>query len=124
MSAHSDQCDVCGRFAFESCNSKRKCPRNMLQSVEITSKDHQSLMSALIASARIDAEPPQAITEPPPVAVVAATESVARPSADSFQKARQMGYTGDMCQDCSNFTMVRNGTCLKCTTCGGTSGCS
>ncbi|WP_137113659.1 vitamin B12-dependent ribonucleotide reductase [Mesorhizobium sp. GR13] len=34
------------------------------------------------------------------------------------------GYTGNMCSECSNFTMVRNGTCEKCDTCGATSGCS
>ncbi|MCR9122674.1 MAG: vitamin B12-dependent ribonucleotide reductase [Phyllobacteriaceae bacterium] len=39
-------------------------------------------------------------------------------------KAVMQGYTGDMCGECSNFTMVRNGTCLKCDTCGATSGCS
>lgn len=39
-------------------------------------------------------------------------------------KARQKGYTGDICQECQSMTMVRNGTCLKCMTCGSTSGCS
>jgi len=34
------------------------------------------------------------------------------------------GYTGESCSECNNFTMVRNGTCLKCDTCGSTSGCS
>ncbi len=34
------------------------------------------------------------------------------------------GYTGDICPDCKNATMVRNGTCLKCVTCGSTTGCS
>ena len=34
------------------------------------------------------------------------------------------GYTGDECPDCGNFTMVRNGTCLKCDNCGSTTGCS
>lgn len=38
--------------------------------------------------------------------------------------AMMQGYTGDMCSECQNFTMVRNGTCLKCDTCGATSGCS
>ncbi|WP_202617927.1 vitamin B12-dependent ribonucleotide reductase [Aureimonas leprariae] len=38
--------------------------------------------------------------------------------------AMMKGYTGDSCPECSNFTMVRNGTCLKCDTCGSTSGCS
>ncbi|MCX4241637.1 vitamin B12-dependent ribonucleotide reductase [Paraliomyxa miuraensis] len=39
-------------------------------------------------------------------------------------KARAQGYTGDACPNCQSFTMVRNGSCLKCETCGSTSGCS
>ncbi len=39
-------------------------------------------------------------------------------------KARERGYTGDICPECGSMTMVRNGTCLKCTTCGSTTGCS
>jgi ribonucleoside-diphosphate reductase alpha chain len=39
-------------------------------------------------------------------------------------EARMKGYEGEACGECGNFTMVRNGTCLKCETCGGTSGCS
>ncbi|HOJ37590.1 MAG TPA: vitamin B12-dependent ribonucleotide reductase [Ignavibacteriales bacterium] len=38
--------------------------------------------------------------------------------------SRELGYTGDICPECGNATMVRNGTCLKCTTCGATTGCS
>lgn len=38
--------------------------------------------------------------------------------------SRQMGFTGDVCPNCQNFTMARNGTCLKCMTCGETTGCS
>jgi len=38
--------------------------------------------------------------------------------------ARAKGYEGEACPECHNFTMVRNGTCLKCDTCGGTTGCS
>ncbi|MEM6460983.1 MAG: vitamin B12-dependent ribonucleotide reductase [Pseudomonadota bacterium] len=44
--------------------------------------------------------------------------------ADRRARAIMQGYTGDACTECSNFTMVRNGTCLKCDTCGATSGCS
>ncbi|MBS0173856.1 MAG: vitamin B12-dependent ribonucleotide reductase [Nitrospira sp.] len=40
------------------------------------------------------------------------------------QEAREKGYEGDPCQNCKQFTLVRNGTCLKCMTCGETSGCS
>jgi ribonucleoside-diphosphate reductase alpha chain len=44
----------------------------------------------------------------------------------SERRARSImqGYTGNMCSECQNFTMVRNGTCEKCDTCGATSGCS
>ena len=40
------------------------------------------------------------------------------------REARMKGYEGDPCGECGNFTLVRNGTCLKCNTCGGTTGCS
>ncbi len=40
------------------------------------------------------------------------------------REARMKGYEGDPCGDCGNFTLVRNGTCMKCATCGSTSGCS
>ncbi|MBV1886627.1 MAG: vitamin B12-dependent ribonucleotide reductase [Parvibaculaceae bacterium] len=39
-------------------------------------------------------------------------------------EARMKGYEGESCAECGNFTMVRNGTCMKCDTCGSTSGCS
>jgi len=42
----------------------------------------------------------------------------------AIQIARQKGYEGDPCSECKQFTMVRNGTCLKCDHCGATSGCS
>lgn len=44
--------------------------------------------------------------------------------ADRRAKAVIQGYTGNSCPECQNFTMVRNGTCEKCDTCGSTSGCS
>ncbi len=43
---------------------------------------------------------------------------------DARAKAKMQGYEGDPCGDCGNYTLVRNGTCMKCNTCGGTSGCS
>ncbi len=49
----------------------------------------------------------------------------AEPAAmDLRAKARMQGYEGDPCGECGNYTLVRNGTCMKCNTCGGTSGCS
>lgn len=41
-----------------------------------------------------------------------------------YDRAKQLGYTGDTCPECGSMTMVRNGTCLKCITCGSTTGCS
>ena len=43
---------------------------------------------------------------------------------DVRTKAKMQGYEGDSCGECGNYTLVRNGTCMKCNTCGGTSGCS
>jgi ribonucleoside-diphosphate reductase alpha chain len=38
--------------------------------------------------------------------------------------SRFRGYTGDPCNECGHFTLVRNGTCQKCDSCGSTTGCS
>jgi ribonucleoside-diphosphate reductase alpha chain len=44
--------------------------------------------------------------------------------AEKRSQARMQGFTGEACGECGNFTLVRNGTCLKCDTCGATTGCS
>ncbi|WP_146345552.1 vitamin B12-dependent ribonucleotide reductase [Falsiphaeobacter marinintestinus] len=43
---------------------------------------------------------------------------------DARVKAKMQGYEGEACGECGNYTLVRNGTCMKCNTCGSTSGCS
>jgi ribonucleoside-diphosphate reductase alpha chain len=56
---------------------------------------------------------------------VTRTEAPAKSrEANLRAEARIRGYEGEDCRECGNFTLVRNGTCLKCDTCGGTSGCS
>lgn len=45
-------------------------------------------------------------------------------SDSDYDRAKQLGYTGDSCPECGSMTMIRNGTCLKCMTCGSTTGCS
>jgi ribonucleoside-diphosphate reductase alpha chain len=54
------------------------------------------------------------------------TSAVATASATAteIRIARLKGYTGDPCPSCQSLTLVRNGTCLKCDSCGGTTGCS
>jgi ribonucleoside-diphosphate reductase alpha chain len=79
-----------------------------------------------IAEEAIAAGPePNGMTNGPAVASAhiaqAAVVGVAHRAAFT---AKLKGFEGDACPECGNFTMVRNGTCLKCTTCGGTTGCS
>jgi ribonucleoside-diphosphate reductase alpha chain len=51
-------------------------------------------------------------------------ETLTLTEVQNAKEAKVKGYEGDPCQECKQFTMVRNGTCLKCVTCGATSGCS
>ncbi len=53
-----------------------------------------------------------------------APPGAAMKSLSASEMARLKGYEGDPCGECGQFTMVRNGTCLKCITCGTTTGCS
>lgn len=54
----------------------------------------------------------------------AAREQAAPSKAERRAEAKAKGYEGEMCGECGNFTLVRNGTCMKCDTCGSTTGCS
>jgi ribonucleoside-diphosphate reductase alpha chain len=75
----------------------------------------------------------EGVTAPAP-AVAATTEKDTGPvnriakvkpaGAAAREQAVQKGYTGDPCGQCGHLTMVRNGACLKCMTCGSSSGCS
>jgi ribonucleoside-diphosphate reductase alpha chain len=82
---------------------------------------------------RVTAPEPAAAPRPVPVPVtaraIAPVSGGSGPLAEMKQlsaseMARLKGYEGDPCGDCGQFTMVRNGTCLKCITCGTTTGCS
>ncbi|KPP84753.1 MAG: adenosylcobalamin-dependent ribonucleoside-diphosphate reductase with TSCPD domain NrdJ1 [Rhodobacteraceae bacterium HLUCCA08] len=54
----------------------------------------------------------------------AVSASAVSTSLSARDKARMQGYEGEACGECGNYTLVRNGTCMKCNTCGATSGCS
>ena len=69
-----------------------------------------------VASRDVAVAAQTSVTETSTVAV--ATSLTAR------DKAKMQGYEGEACGECGNYTLVRNGTCMKCNTCGGTSGCS
>ena len=53
-----------------------------------------------------------------------AAQAAAPSKAERRAEAKAKGYEGEMCGECGNFTLVRNGTCMKCDTCGSTTGCS
>ena len=57
-------------------------------------------------------------------AALSSKQAVREAHARRVAEARMKGFEGDSCGACGNFTLVRNGTCMKCNTCGSTSGCS
>jgi ribonucleoside-diphosphate reductase alpha chain len=65
--------------------------------------------------------PAQALENLPWQAPVSNAKAAA---AEKRAEARAKGYEGDACGECQNYTLVRNGTCMKCDTCGSTTGCS
>ncbi len=56
--------------------------------------------------------------------VPVAAGAAAGAQEDNWTLARIQGYEGDPCSVCGHLTLVRNGSCLKCLTCGSTTGCS
>jgi ribonucleoside-diphosphate reductase alpha chain len=51
-------------------------------------------------------------------------DATALPGPDAIREARARGFEGDPCPVCQRFTLVRNGACMKCVSCGMTTGCS
>jgi len=78
-----------------------------------------ALEASLDPAAAISTLAPDRLAVP---ATALATGTVS--SMDHRTKAKMQGYEGDPCGECGNYTLVRNGTCMKCNTCGGTSGWS
>ena len=92
--------------------------------VKSTGTDGHSHSHETTASAATTTATPSA---PQTNAILTAGEEVSAKvdaKMDQIREARMKGYEGDGCPDCGNFTLVRNGTCLKCDSCGATTGCS
>ena len=80
-------------------------------------------------TAALKAEPEQKFSPAEQLEADQVRMGFSRPDAKATAAARRAeakakGYEGEMCGECLNFTLVRNGTCLKCDTCGSTTGCS
>lgn len=93
--------------------------RNRLPQELVVLQGGQREMAAAVAAAAPQVNGNAAVA-------MAASTSVATGavSMDARTKAKMQGYEGEACGECGNYTLVRNGTCMKCNTCGGTSGCS
>ncbi|GBF49082.1 ribonucleotide-diphosphate reductase subunit alpha [Leptospira ryugenii] len=80
-----------------------------------------SMKSALAEKPSISKEPVLATVSTGPANAGSATSAE---TLRNIAEARIKGYTGDSCTECGSFQMVRNGSCLKCISCGSTTGCS
>lgn len=109
--------------------------RTLKSTGEATSSQQTKTASELTAPPTVEAPVTNTVSEvaevvsSPTTSQADATSMAASSSTSSdyesdYEKAKQLGYTGDACVECGSMTMVRNGTCLKCITCGSTSGCS
>jgi ribonucleoside-diphosphate reductase alpha chain len=79
-----------------------------------------------VGATALKSEPDAHVTSPSLADTLTWTPPVKLPdnALDKRAEARMKGYIGEACPECANFTLVRNGTCLKCDTCGATTGCS
>jgi len=92
-----------------------------------TAAESKAAAVADTAATMVAAEPQKMVASGASVGSVSVSQEVhSIPDSHSNQmlEAKMKGYEGDPCGECGNFTLVRNGTCMKCNTCGGTSGCS
>ncbi len=78
--------------------------------------------STPVANATLGAPPATAPTRGTANTGGTSTATMSKTEAISASKAK--GYTGNACSECGQLTMVRNGACEKCDSCGATSGCS
>jgi ribonucleoside-diphosphate reductase alpha chain len=92
---------------------------------KVTSLSSASPRGEFSGSTALKTEPEQKLS--PTQALEQMQWTKADPKAVAAERravAKARGYEGEMCTECLNFTLVRNGTCLKCDTCGSTTGCS
>jgi len=79
------------------------------------------------ATAQLQATGTDGLNIPAAMALLTSSDSAGGSNASRssrIREARMKGYEGDACPECGNFTLLRNGTCMKCDSCGGTTGCS
>jgi ribonucleoside-diphosphate reductase alpha chain len=129
--AHTDNSDVdfsLGAGAEEGTLKKNQIPWKIVKKMSsqgfLRGQTSENLMVVNSSSDMSSYSDQSNVAQETPVpdAIKSSTSSDAM--ASKVQVARMMGYEGDACPECSAFTLVRNGTCLKCDSCGATTGCS
>ena len=93
----------------------------------VTAFNSANARAETAGSAALKSEPEQKLSPAQALEHLAWTDARAHAKAAAAEKraeARAKGYEGEACGECGNFTLVRNGTCMKCDTCGSTTGCS
>ena len=130
--AHTDSSDVdfsLGAGAEEGALKKNQIPWKIVKKMSSqgflrgqTSENLMVVNSSNNASSYSESPKVEQGASVTPDAIKSSTSS--DPMVSKVQVARMMGYEGDACPECSAFTLVRNGTCLKCDSCGATTGCS
>jgi ribonucleoside-diphosphate reductase alpha chain len=86
-----------------------------------------ALRGEVSGAVALKAEPAQKLSPAQQLEQVNAPDTHAHAKMAAVEKraeAKAKGYEGESCGECGNFTLVRNGTCMKCDTCGSTTGCS
>jgi ribonucleoside-diphosphate reductase alpha chain len=94
-------------------------------SSNVTALSTAGARGEIAGSAALKSEPEQKLSPTQALEQMQWTHRDARAAAaEKRAEAKAKGYEGEACGECGNFTLVRNGTCLKCDTCGSTTGCS
>jgi ribonucleoside-diphosphate reductase alpha chain len=97
-------------FVISGGAQAQKAKRAAATNVATSSSESQVVAAATVTASAVTVE--------------ASAVAAVQPTLERIREAQALGYEGDACGECGNFTLVRNGTCLKCVTCGATSGCS
>ncbi|MCY4180389.1 MAG: vitamin B12-dependent ribonucleotide reductase, partial [Litoreibacter sp.] len=85
---------------------------------------HGGLQAAGATALDTSSDPVAALQTLVPEVSTAPAMGTPTTAMDARARAKMQGYEGEACGECGNYTLVRNGTCMKCNTCGATSGCS
>jgi len=104
---------------------KTKASRGIIKKLSEPEFESEEIISERLVE--LDKNHPEKYSITPGSKGVATQERVTQTVNSMTTKVKQAienGYTGDICPECQSITMVRNGTCLKCMTCGSTTGCS